>query len=148
MSIMTQTTSAESGSDYRMSQPPFPQSAGMPDAGRAFPPAAFDDLPGTETGTFSDLLRTSGIALTPAEVRELAVFEEFLSRHVQPDTAWDVQCMLLWSEWVRVFRRHGAGFPNLIREREFRAAVAGRFGAGIATDSWRGRVYTGIRFVP
>jgi len=38
------------------------------------------------------------------------------------------------------------GFPDLIHENEFRSAVMGKFGAGIATDGWRGAVYTAYAF--
>ncbi|MFZ1128903.1 hypothetical protein [Methanoregula sp.] len=59
-----------------------------------------------------------------------------------------VQCMLLWSEWVRAFRRRISGFPKLIGKEEFHNAIADRFGAEMAYDGYRGAVYTGIRFVP
>lgn len=97
---------------------------------------------------FGELLRMSGIDLSPDESRELKIFDEFLLRHVQPNGNCDVQCMLLWNEWVRVFRRRASGFPNMIREKEFRSIITGTFGAGIATDGWRGAVYSGVRFVP
>ena len=100
------------------------------------------------TDRFSDLFRMSGIYLSPDEFRELQIFDEFLTRHVQASGNCDVQCMLLWSEWIRVFRRQVAGFPNLIRETEFRSAITGKFGVGITTDRWRGAVYPGVRYVP
>jgi hypothetical protein len=92
--------------------------------------------------------RSIGIEVSPEEAHELEVFDDFLARHVQPDGAWDVQCMLLWNEWVRNFRRRVSGFPILIREKEFRSVIADRFGVGIASDGFRGAVYPGIRFVP
>jgi hypothetical protein len=79
---------------------------------------------------------------------ELAIFEEFLEEHVQVNGICDVQCMLLWSEWVRVFRRKSAGFPALVREKEFRAAITDTFGIPVTTDGFRGPVYAGIRFIP
>jgi len=92
--------------------------------------------------------RSIGIEVSPGEAHELEVFDDFLARHVQPDGTWDVQCMLLWNEWVRSFRRRVSGFPILIREKEFRSVITDRFGIGIASDGFRGAVYPGIRFVP
>ena len=86
--------------------------------------------------------------LSPAEFNELSLFEEFMEQHVQQNGICDVQCMLLWSEWVRAFRRKSPGFPSLIREKEFRIAILDAFNIGIATDAFRGLVYSGIKFVP
>lgn len=82
------------------------------------------------------------------ELRELKVFEEFVTHHVQPDGNYNVQCMLLWSEWVRAFRHRIHGFPRLIREKEFRSVIADAYGVGIALDERRGAVFPGLRFVP
>ncbi len=101
-------------------------------------------MPDRSDGRF----RLSGIDISPEEYNELALFDEFLARHVQPDGICDVQCMLLWSEWVRTFRRRIPGFPNLIRENEFRSVITERYGTGVADDGFRGEVYPGIRFVP
>jgi hypothetical protein len=90
----------------------------------------------------------AGIGTSPDEGTELRIFDEFLARHIQPDGICDVQCMLLWSEWVRTFRRLTAGFPRLIGEEEFRSVITDRFGLEIASDGFRGKVYPGIRFVP
>jgi hypothetical protein len=86
--------------------------------------------------------------LSPEDFREIDVFEEFLDDHVKENAICDVQCMLLWSEWVRTFRRKNSGFPRLIREKEFRSAVTDTFGVGIMTDGGRGPVYAGLKFVP
>jgi len=90
----------------------------------------------------------AGFGISPEEGTELRIFDEFLARHVQPDGICDVQCMLLWSEWVRSFRRLTAGFPRLIGEEELRSVITDRFGLEIASDGFRGKVYPGIRFVP
>jgi hypothetical protein len=110
---------------------------------RALQAGSFPRIPG-----IYDRFRMTGIDLNPDEASELEVFEEFLGYHVQPNRNRDVQCMLLWSEWVRAFRRRMQGFPNLIREHEFRTIILDRFSAGIATDEWRGFVYTGVQFLP
>ena len=97
---------------------------------------------------FSDRFELTGVDISLEEYNELNIFDEFLARHVQPNGICDVQCMLLWSEWVRTFRRRIPGFPNLIRENEFRNVIMDKFGVGIADDGFRGKVYPGIRFVP
>lgn len=88
------------------------------------------------------------LAVSPEESEELRRFDEFLSLHVQPNMIRDVQCKLLWNEWVRSFRRQTHRFPNLILEKEFNTVVTDRFGVGIADDGFRGAVYPGIRYVP
>jgi hypothetical protein len=90
----------------------------------------------------------AGIEISPEEMGELRMFDEFLSRHVQPNMIRDVQCRLLWNEWVRSFRRQTHAFPNLILEKEFSSVVMDRFSVGIAEDGFRGAVYPGIRYVP
>lgn len=85
---------------------------------------------------------------TPEEVRELVVLEEFLTSHIQKDGLRTVQCMLLWSEWVRTYNRETKKFPAVILEKEFRRAVTTRLGLDITDDETRGTVYPGIRFVP
>jgi hypothetical protein len=107
----------------------FHQTPGMP------------DQPG-ETARFS------GIDVSTDELNELRAFDEFLARHVQANRICDVQCMLLWNEWARTFRRKTHGFPKLILEKEFRSIIMDRFGTGVADDGFRGTVYPGIRYVP
>jgi hypothetical protein len=97
---------------------------------------------------FGEQARLTGIAIGSDEADEFRVFDEFLTRHVQPNRICDVQCMLLWSEWVRAFRRQTRAFPSLIRENEFRSVIMEMFGVGISNDNIRGSVYPGLRFVP
>jgi hypothetical protein len=97
---------------------------------------------------FGEQARLTGITLGSDEADEFRVFDEFLALHVQPDRICAVQCMLLWSEWVRAFRRQTRGFPSLIRENEFRSVIMEMFGVGISNDTIRGSVYPGLRFVP
>jgi len=92
--------------------------------------------------------RMSGIDISPEEFRELAIFDEFLAYHVQPNKVCDVQCMYLWNEWVRNFRRRSRGFPKLILEKEFRSVITDKFGIAIVTDGNRGAVYPGLKFIP
>jgi hypothetical protein len=83
------------------------------------------------------------------EFQELKVLEEFLMHHVQVNGIYDVQCMLLWSEWIRNFRRRTTGFPKLFRENEFSSIIMNNYGVEIAThSSSRGAVYSGIRYIP
>ena len=86
--------------------------------------------------------------ITPEEYREIVALDDFLTRHIQPDSIRDVQCMLLWSEWVRIFRKQTHRFPKMILENEFRTVITNQLGADITHDTFRGAVYTGIRFVP
>jgi hypothetical protein len=97
---------------------------------------------------YGEQFHLSEIDIGDEELGELKVFEEFVTRHVQPDGNYNVQCMLLWSEWVRAFRHRIHGFPRLIREKEFRSVIADAFGVGISLDESRGAVFPGLRFVP
>jgi len=97
---------------------------------------------------FGEQFRLSMSDVSESEIRELRVFDEFLANHVQPTMVCDVQCMLLWSEWVRSFRHRIKGFPQLIQEKEFRTVIMDKYGVGVADDGFRGAVYPGIRFVP
>ena len=89
-----------------------------------------------------------GIDICPDEFRELSLFNEFLASHVQVNSTCTVQCMLLWNEWVRSFRRRMHRFPDLVHEKEFSSVVMDRFRVGIADNGFWGMVYPGIRFVP
>ncbi|MFY9801303.1 MAG: hypothetical protein WAK10_08655 [Methanoregula sp.] len=97
---------------------------------------------------FGEQFRLNGIDVSQEEIYELRVFDQFLAHHVQPNGIYNVQCMLLWSEWVRAFRHQIEGFPKLIREKEFHCAITDKFGIGIVADGLRGKVFPGIRFVP
>jgi hypothetical protein len=91
----------------------------------------------------------TGIDTGLDEFQELKVLEEFLMHHIQVNGIYDVQCMLLWSEWIRNFRRRTTGFPKLFRENEFSSIIMNNYGVEIAThSSSRGAVYSGIRYIP
>jgi hypothetical protein len=117
-------------------------------AGNSLSPAVMDKINLEMLNRFGEQFRLTGIEINQEEIQELRVFDEFLARHVQPNGIYDVQCMLLWSEWVRTFRSHIQGFPKLIRENEFRGVITEKFGLSIAENGFRGAVYPGIRFVP
>jgi len=97
---------------------------------------------------FYEQARLAGINIRLEEFCELTLFSEFLADHVQPDGTGNVQCMLLWNEWVRTFRRHTHQFPKLLLEKECRSVMMEKFGIGIIENGFRGTVYYGIRFVP
>ena len=82
-------------------------------------------------------------------VEESAACRRFLARHVKADEACDVQCMLLWTEWVRfsMKARGRRAFPDVIRMSEFNELVHETFGPALAYDGFRGPLYIGIRFV-
>lgn len=97
---------------------------------------------------FGEKFRLTGIDFSPEDTHEIKVLEQFLGRHVQRNQICEVQCMLLWNEWVRTFQRRTPGFPKLIREQEFRNVITENFGTKIANTGFRGEVYPGIKFVP
>jgi hypothetical protein len=97
---------------------------------------------------FLEKFRLTGIDSGPEDTHEIKVLEQFLGRHVQQNQICEVQCMLLWNEWVRTFQRRTPGFPKLIREKEFRNVITENFGIKIASTGSRGEVYPGLKFVP
>lgn len=111
-------------------------------------PAFMDKATGEMLKRFGEQFQLHDIAISQEEIHELKVFDEFVMRHVQPNGLYDVQCMLLWSEWVRAFRRQINGFPRLILEKEFRSVIMDTFGVAVARDENRGAVFPGLRFVP
>jgi hypothetical protein len=147
---MTATKTAEMSPMFREARPvQYIRIPGIPSGGDDALSPAFADTPGSRiSDQVARWFSMAGIDLSPEEYNELEIFGEFLERHVKPVGIRDVQCMLLWSEWVRMYRRNATGFPMIIREKEFRSAITGRFGAGIFTDEWRGPVFTGLCFVP
>ena len=97
---------------------------------------------------FDQRFRLSGIDISLDEFSEHKAFFEFLVHHVQPNRICDVQCMRLWSEWVRTFQRRKNGFPKQILEKEFSSTVRDVYGVPIAVDGFRGAIFPGIQFVP
>jgi hypothetical protein len=97
---------------------------------------------------FDQRFRLSGIDISLDEFSEHKTFFEFLAHHVQPNRICDVQCMRLWSEWVRTFQRRKNGFPRQILEKEFSSTVRDVYGVPIAVDGFRGAIFPGIQFVP
>ena len=125
----------------------LPATGRIPRAGECLSP-----FPGTANAEvlnqFGEQFRVTGIEVSDDEISELKIFDDFLARHVQPNRICDVQCMLLWNEWVRTYRRQTHDFPKLIREKEFHSVITDKFGTGLTDDGFRGPIYTGIRFVP
>jgi len=97
---------------------------------------------------FGEKFLLTGIDLGSEHFHELRTFDNFLACHVHENGIRDVQCMLLWSEWIRNYRRKAPGFPKLIHEEEFRNIITDTFGVKVADAGFRGAVYPGIRFVP
>jgi hypothetical protein len=89
-----------------------------------------------------------GIDVNPEELVELKTFHEFLSQHIKPNAICDVQCMLLWAEWVRFYRKQTRKIPDLILENEFRDLIINQFNLSVAEDGFRGFIYPGIKYVP
>jgi hypothetical protein len=125
------------------------QSSGSGIASRIPQPKHFRQIVNTP-GVLTLMGEIAGLTennLSPEEMRELMVFDDFLSNHVQPNRIYSVQCMMLWSEWVRSFRKQSRRFPQLVLEKEFRSIISDRFGVEAAHDSVFGIVYPGLRFV-
>jgi hypothetical protein len=89
-----------------------------------------------------------GIEISPDELDELKIFENFLSRHIKPNAICDVQCMLLWAEWIRFYRKQRRKVPELILEKEFRDLIINQFDLSVAEDGFRGYIYPGIKYIP
>jgi len=85
---------------------------------------------------------------TPAGLKELEMFQAFISSHVQVKTIHHLPCMLLWAEWVRYSLKQVNNFPEFIGENEFRGLIVHLFGFNVAVDAEEGMYYPGIRFVP
>ena len=84
---------------------------------------------------------------TAQELTELSAFEEFLARFVKPRADCAVQCMLLWAEWVRYYKKSTREFPALILEKNFMDLVTRQFDLRVSEDASRGFVFPGITFV-
>lgn len=116
-------------------------------AGDGFFTSFLDNTNISVLNRFYEKVRSTGIDIRLEEFCELTIFSEFLASHVQQDGIGHVQCMLLWNEWVRTFRRHTKKFPKLILEKEIHSIMKDQFGVEIADYGFRGKVYPGIRFV-
>jgi len=117
-------------------------------AGEFLSPAFMNTTNSVMLDRFNERYQLNSVDISPDEVSELNVFHEFLAHHVQPGRTCDVQCMRLWSEWVRTFQRRTNGFPQQVLEKEFRNAITDIFGVVVAEDGFRGTIYPGLRFVP
>jgi hypothetical protein len=80
-------------------------------------------------------------------VDEFTTFHEFLENHVTPNPEWDVQRMLLWTEWVRFYLKKNRRFPEAVHEKKFHELITSEFEVSIAFDAYRGPLYVGIQFV-
>ena len=89
-----------------------------------------------------------GIEISPDELDELKTFENFLSLHIKPNAICDVQCMLLWAEWIRFYRKQRRKVPELILEKEFRDLIINQFDLSVGEDGFRGYIYPGIQYMP
>jgi hypothetical protein len=89
-----------------------------------------------------------GINISAEELKELKTFRKFLSRHIKPNAICDVQCMLLWAEWIRFYKKQTKKIPDLILEKEFRDLIMDQFDLSVTEDGFRGYIYPGIKYVP
>ncbi|MFA5347621.1 MAG: hypothetical protein WC294_05755 [Methanoregula sp.] len=126
----------------------------------AFPKHVLQKTTGTESVLYAGYRDTTksgeleknyydlGIEVNPGELVELKTFREFLSQHIKPNAICDVQCMLLWAEWVRFYKKQTRKIPDLILEKEFRDLIINQFDLSVAEDGFRGFIYPGIKYVP
>jgi hypothetical protein len=147
---MTTTKRSGSGIVLRTQQqeqvPKTPGGAGSRRTSRS--PTFMEEADREMLNQSGEKFRLTGIDFGPEDTHEIKVLEQFLGRHVQMNQICDVQCMLLWNEWVRTFQRRTPGFPKVIREKEFRNVILDNFGIKIANTSSRGAIYPGLKFVP
>jgi hypothetical protein len=80
-------------------------------------------------------------------VDEFTTFLEFLEFHVIEDPDWDVQRMLLWTEWVRFYLKKNRCFPEKVHEKKFDELITTEFDISIGFDTFRGPLYVGLKFV-
>ena len=148
----TLTTTKSSGTGLVLRTPQQTQIRKTSDragnAGGSLQPTFMEEADLEMLNQFDEKFRLTGIDAGPEDSHEIKVLEQFLGRHVQKNQICDVQCMLLWNEWVRTFQRRTPGFPKLIREKEFRNVITENFNIKIARNGSRGVVYPGIKFVP
>lgn len=73
----------------------------------------------------------------------------FLSRHVAVDTSSNVQCMLLFTEWVRfsMKAKRKRDFPKDVGIKEFTELIHEIYHPALTYDTFRGPLFVGIRFV-
>jgi hypothetical protein len=145
---MSMTKAQESYSAYRM-----PQKDRISDEFRylsrsiTLSPIASDEDNRRPLNRVAGPFALDGTDISREELTELQIFDEYLAGHVQQNGICTVQCMLLWSEWVRTFRRKTHGFPKLIREQEFNKVIQDRYGVVVGDEGFRGRVFEGLQFI-
>jgi len=82
-------------------------------------------------------------------VDEDIIVKKFVARHVKKGKECNVQCMMLWTEWIRFYMRENKrrAFPETYQMREFTELIHDKFGPSLTYDNFRGPVFVGIKFV-
>ena len=147
---MSTTKSSGNGIAFRTLQPEqFHPTTGRPvKVADYVSPVFLDSLSTGMMHRYTEQFILNGISIGTEETQELEVLEKFLRNHVQENRICDIQCMMLWSEWVRTFRRQTAGYPKLVLEKEFRNVITENYDLKVANSSYRGPVYRGLKYVP
>jgi hypothetical protein len=117
-------------------------------AGHSLHPTFMEEADREMLNRFGEKFRSAGLDFGPEDAYEIKIMEQFLGRHVQKNRICEVQCMLLWNEWIRTYQRRTPGFPKLIREKEFSAIITENFGITVVNTLSRGAIYPGIKFIP
>lgn len=103
-------------------------------------------IKGTLQDELAEQCANQGIEINKDELHELILFQEFISRHVNYSAVHVVQCMFLWAEWVRFFKKYTRDFPQIILEKGFRDLIIQHFNPRVGEDDFLGPVYTGLTF--
>ena len=150
VTIISLTKSMEAGNAFRTKQSlGFPGSPGQKNTTgvNGFFTGSNNVLSHREEDTLAGLVdgQTDDVSLD--EIKELTAFQEFLADHVRHNAICDVQCMLMWAEWVRFHKKQTREFPKLLLEKQFKNLLVNLFDLTILEDGSRGHIYSGIQFV-
>ena len=148
--IISLTKSMAAGNAFRSKQslgfPDTPGQKNMTGAGGFFT-GGKEMLNPPEEGLPAGVVEALADDVSLDEIRELTAFQEFLANHVRPNAICDVQCMLMWAEWVRFHKKQTREFPKLLLEKQFKNLLVNLFDLSILEDGPRGHIYSGIQFI-
>jgi len=97
---------------------------------------------------FVEECNNRGILVVETELKELAAYLDFLSRHVSfAGTGVGVPCMLLWSEWTKFCKRQTQKYPGFIHEKEFRYLILRQCKLHSWDETSSRIIYPGLEFV-
>ena len=147
---MSTTKSSGNGIAFRTLQPEqFHSITGRPGKVADYiSPVFLDPVSTGMMHRYTEQFLLNGISIGTEKTQELKVLDKFLRNHVQGNRICDIQCMMLWSEWGRIFRCQTAGYPKRVLEKEFRNVITENYNLKVANSSYRGPVYRGLKCIP